>query len=107
MRELEPPPVLPATTTRDPWPASPYTLLVARARQEFTCDVWPAYFHIPLPTVPIPLAAPDADVSLALQPLVDSISRRLRYDETIDYDTPLDPPPDSAEEGWLNEVRKS
>jgi hypothetical protein len=90
----------------EPWPASPYTLLVARARQQFSCDVWPAYFHVRLPAVPIPLAEPDADVSLPLQPLVDSIYRRLRYDESIDYDTPLDPPPDSAEEGWLREVRK-
>jgi hypothetical protein len=92
---------------RDPWPGSPYTLLVARARQQFTCDVWPAYFHLPLPALPIPLAAPDADVPLALQPLIDSISGRLRYSETIDYDKPLIPAATSVEEGWLKQVRKA
>jgi hypothetical protein len=91
---------------RDPWPKSPYTLLVARAKQGFTCDVWPAYFHLPLPAIPIPLATPDEDVSLALQPFVDSIYSRLRYADTIDYDKPLLPPPTKAEEVWLNQVRK-
>jgi hypothetical protein len=91
---------------RDPWPPSPFTLLVARAKQGFTCEVWPAYFHFPLPAIPVPLAAPDADVSLALQPLVDAIYGRLRYAETIDYGKPLIPPPTKAEEGWLNQVKK-
>jgi hypothetical protein len=86
---------------RDPWPDSPYTLLVARARQQFRCEVWPAYFHLPLPILPIPLAAPDADVPLALQPLIDSIYSRLRYGETIDYDKPLAPPAKGGEKGWL------
>jgi hypothetical protein len=91
---------------RDPWPASPFTLLVARAKQEFSCDVWPAYFHLPLPAIPIPLAAPDADVSLDLQPLIDAIYTRLRYADTIDYNKPLIPPPTKAEEGWLNQGKK-
>jgi hypothetical protein len=90
---------------RDPWPGSPYTLLVARARQQFTCDVWPAYFHLPLPPIPIPLAAPDADVPLALQPLIDSIYSRLRYSETIDRGKPLTPPPTTVEQEWLEQVK--
>jgi hypothetical protein len=91
---------------RDPWPESPYTLLTARARQQFTCDVWPAYFHLPLPLLPIPLAAPDADVSLALQPLIESIYGRLRYGDTIEYGKAMIPPPTIAEEGWMKQVRK-
>ncbi len=91
---------------RDPWPESPYTLLVARAKQHFSCEVWPAHFHLPLPALPIPLAAPDADVSLELQPLIDAIYRRLRYDETIDYGKPLVLPAREAEEEWLSQVTK-
>jgi len=86
---------------RDPWPASPYTFLVARAQEHFSCDVWPAYFHLPLPAIPIPLATPDPDVTLSLQPLVESIYSRLRYDETIAYDKPLVPLLTAAEEAWL------
>jgi hypothetical protein len=91
---------------RDPWPDSPYTLLVARAGQQYACDVWPAYFHLPLPAIPIPLAAPDPDARLELQPLIDSIYRRLRYDETIDYTKPLLPPPTAEEQQWLKPVRR-
>ena len=91
---------------RDPWPESPYTLLVARANQQYACDVWPAYFHLPLPTLPVPLATPDPGVALHLQPLIDSIYGRLRYEETIDYSKPLVPPPTPAEERWLKTVRQ-
>jgi hypothetical protein len=90
---------------REPWPDSPYTFLVARANRQFTCDVWPAYFHLPLPALPIPLAAPDPDVVIELQPLVASIYRRLRYGATINYGKPLLPPPTSAEEGWLKQTQ--
>jgi hypothetical protein len=91
---------------REPWPDSPYTLLVARANEQYACDVWPAYFHLPLPSIPIPLAVPDPDVTLHLQPLVGSIYNRLRYEETIDYDKPLVPPPTRAEKRWLKQVWK-
>src|SRR5205807_6703361 len=36
---------------RDPWPDSPYALLVARAGQNYACDVWPGYFHLSLPAL--------------------------------------------------------
>jgi hypothetical protein len=89
---------------RDSWPESPYTLLVARAGQQDACNVWPAYFHLPLPPVPVPLAAPDPDVRLDLQPILDSLYSRLRYGETIDYDRPLTPPPTDAEVAWLKQM---
>jgi hypothetical protein len=92
---------------RDAWPNGPYTLLVARAHQHLRCDVWPAYFHLPLPPIPIPLAAPDPDVALALQPIVESIYGRLRYAATIDYDKPLHPRLTPTEQKWLKQARKT
>src|SRR5262249_37857701 len=56
-----------------PWPDSPYYLLVCRKDQAPRCGVWPAHFLRPLPSLCIPLSAPDPDVKLALQPLVDEI----------------------------------
>jgi hypothetical protein len=91
---------------RDPWPDSPYTLLIARAQQHGDCDVWPAYFHLPLPAISIPLAVPDPDVTVELQPLIDSIYGRLRYGETIDYDKPLIPSATAAEKKWLKQMRR-
>ena len=36
----------------DPWPAGPYTLLVARATRAPLCDVWPVDFERPCPPSP-------------------------------------------------------
>jgi uncharacterized protein DUF4058 len=85
----------------DPWPGSPYTVLVARAKKINFCRVWPAYFQIPTPSVPIPLAKPDPDILLDLQPMIDSIYRRSRYERSIDYSKPLNPPLEPAERLWL------
>jgi hypothetical protein len=53
----------------DPWPESPYTLLVARAKAQL-CQVWRATSVRPLPPIPVPLAKPDHDIVLDLQPLM-------------------------------------
>jgi hypothetical protein len=76
----------------DPWPGTPYTLLVAREESAPTCRVWPAYSERPLPGLPIPLSKPDPDLPLALQPLIEAIYERGRYAEEIDYTQPLEPP---------------
>lgn len=83
-----------------PWPDSPYYLLVCRKKQAPRCSVWPAGFAEPLPPIPIPLLAPDPDVSLDLQPLVAAIYARSRYERDIDYRRPLDPPLTPAEQAW-------
>jgi hypothetical protein len=83
------------------WPASPYYLLVCRKKQASRCSVWPAYFTEPLPPIPIPLAPPDADISLNLQPFVEAIYARSHYERDIDYRQPLNPPLTQAEAAWL------
>jgi Protein of unknown function (DUF4058) len=85
----------------DPWPDSPYTIMVARAKKYDLCQVWPVYYRIPTPSVPIPLAKPDPDIHLDLQPMIDSIYQRSRYGRSIDYSQPSDPPLDAAEALWL------
>jgi Protein of unknown function (DUF4058) len=85
----------------DKWPDSPYTVLVARARKFDLCQVWPVYFQIPSPSVLIPLAKPDPDILLDLQPMIDTIYRRSRYERSIDYSKPLSPPLEPAEGLWL------
>ena len=86
----------------DPWPDSPYTLLVARARAQL-CRVWRAHYRRPLPLVPVPLAKPDSDIPLNLQPMIDEIYQRFRYLRSIDYSKPLTPPLDAAATGWLKQ----
>jgi hypothetical protein len=76
----------------DPWPDSPYTLLVSRRATAPICRVLRAHYAKPLPLVPVPLLEPDPDAALNLQLLIDDIYRRYRYDQEIDYGKPLTPP---------------
>jgi hypothetical protein len=85
------------------WPNSPYYLLVCRKKQALRCSVWPAYFTAPLPPITIPLARPDVDISLDIQPFVAAIYARSRYERDIDYRRPISPPLTTAEAAWLQE----
>ncbi len=87
----------------DPWPDSPYTILVARAKKYDLCQVWPVSFQIPSPSIPVPLAKPDPDIPLDLQPMIDAIYERSRYERSINYSKPLSPPLHAAETGWLKQ----
>ncbi len=86
----------------DTWPDSPDTLLIARARAQL-CRVWRAHYRRLLPVIPVPLAKPDSDIPLELQPMIDEIYTRFRYMRSIDYSKPLTPPLDAAETGWLKQ----
>jgi hypothetical protein len=91
----------------DPWPASPYTLLVAREERAPRCRVWPASFDRPLPAIPVPLSRPDPDLTLDLQPIIDDIYERGRYREDIDYTRPLTPPLSAEQAAWLAQQLRS
>ena len=82
----------------EPWPESPYYLLVARQSRAPYCRVWPADCRRPLPEIPVPLASPDPDIPLSLQPMIEAVYARSRYARRIDYARPLTPPldPDPA-----------
>jgi hypothetical protein len=87
----------------DDWPDSPYYLLVARKEESPRCTVWPAHFMEPLEDIPVPLAPPDGDVMLALQPLVEAVYERSRYEQELDYRRALRPGPTKAETAWLKQ----
>src|SRR5205823_3582967 len=91
----------------DPLPNSPYYLLVAREEKAPRCRVWPAFFDRPLPPIPVPLSRPDPDIPLALQPLIETICQRGRYEEDIDYAKPLVPPLRPEEVAWLKQQLRS
>ena len=56
--------------------------LVARAGTQ-RCRVRRAHYRRPLPVIPVPLAKPDSDIPLELQPMVDAIYERFRYPQNI------------------------
>lgn len=64
--------------------------------------VWPLALPDPLPTIPIPLRSPDADVPLNLGSALHSIYDEAAYDLSIDYSAAPPPPPLSSElQAWL------
>jgi hypothetical protein len=86
-----------------PWPEGPYYLLVGRESRAPHCRVWPAFFDRPLREIPVPLARPDKDIPLALQPMIEAVYERSRYGRRLDYTKPLDPPLTPEQTAWLQE----
>jgi hypothetical protein len=77
---------------REPWPASPYYLLVMWKEQAPQCRVWPGFAIQPLPPIPIPLAAPDPDLTFEIQPCIEQVLARSRYERRLRYFDPIQPP---------------
>jgi hypothetical protein len=87
----------------EPWPNSPYYLLVGRQSRVPYCQVQPVHFRQPLPEILVPLASPDPDIPLLLQPLIEAVYERSRYGRRIDYVRPLSPPLGAADAAWLEQ----
>jgi hypothetical protein len=86
-----------------PLPLFPYFILLSRARNRPSIDVWPLALEQPIPLVPVPLQDPDPDIPLDLTLALHQIYRSARYDLQIDYRA--DPPPPDlspAESTWLD-----
>lgn len=67
--------------------------------------LFPIPLRQPLPEIPIPLRPTDPAFRVPLQPLLDAVYADGRYDRTLDYSWPLDPPLDDAEESaWAGEL---
>lgn len=65
---------------------------------------WTLALSDPLPIVPVPLRAPDADVTLDLGVALRTIYDRAAYDLSIDYDEPPPPPMLTPEElNWIKQ----
>jgi hypothetical protein len=89
---------------KQPWPDSPYTLLVGRGTESPRARVQRGHYREPLPPIHVPLRGNDADLTLDLQPMIDAVYRRSRYRQQLDYSRPLDPPLPPADAAWLAEA---
>lgn len=84
-------------------PSSHYFITLTRASADIT-EIWALTFQDPLPVVPTPLRAPDADVALDLSRALNTIYERAAYDLSINYNEP--PPPPALlpeEEAWVRQ----
>ncbi len=86
-------------------PPAPYSIYLSRAERRPYTQVWALSLREPLPTVPVPLLPPDADVPLQLQQAVDDCFALVGYEALLDYTTPPPPPALSAEDAaWVDAV---
>lgn len=82
-----------------------YECLVNRARTDDlrVSEIWPVALSEPLPTLPIPLLAPDPDVRIDLVAALRQIYRRARYERRIAYSAAPPPPTLSTDDAaWLD-----
>ncbi|MBI3270055.1 MAG: DUF4058 family protein [Planctomycetes bacterium] len=83
-------------------PQSEYRVLLHRATRPLRVSVWPVGLRDALPTLPVPLRAPDPDVPLELQPIFAAVYDAAGYDLDLDYSSPPPAPSLSAADArWL------
>ena len=94
-------------TIREPLPPCDYLVHVSRANERPEGRIWPIRLPDRLPEVLIPLRAPDEDVRVDLQNVLDSAYDRAGYDLEIDYRRQPVPelPPDL--EQWADELLRA
>lgn len=86
-------------------PPGAYYVYLSRADDRPVTRVWPVGLRSPLPAVPVPLLAPDPDVSLDLQAAVNACFDLVHYERLLDYAGPPPPPDLSPEDlAWAGSV---
>lgn len=85
-------------------PRTSYYVLLTRAQHRTRVAVWAIALRASLPIVTIPLREPDADVPLDLQAAFNAIYARARYDLSIDYSKPADPPLEEQDAEWVKSL---
>jgi hypothetical protein len=85
----------------DPLPPAHYLVMVCKAGERPRSNVWPINVRQPLPTIPIPLLAPDPPVPLDLGQALRTAYERARYDLRVDYRKPPVPPLSPADASWV------
>jgi len=82
-------------------PAGDDYAIISRAKLRPKCEVYAWTLNDKLPVIPIPLKLGDADASVPLQDVFDIVYQRARYDLSVKYDAPLDPPLTPNELRWV------
>ena len=85
----------------DPLPAADYLIMVCKAGERPRSSVWPISVRHQLPTIPIPLLAPDPPVPLDLGQALRTAYERARYDLRVDYRRPPVPSLLPADVAWM------
>ena len=85
-------------------PTGDYYAIVSRSHRRPRADVYAWTLRHRLPEIPVPLKQGDPDVSAELQSVVDTVYDRARYDLSIDYKEPPEPPLLEADAEWAKQL---
>ncbi len=85
-------------------PRGDYYAFVCRQERRWNADVYSWTLREGLPTIPIPLAAGDADASLDVQAAFTTAYDRAGYDYSLDYRTQLAPRLKDNDAAWVEDV---
>ena len=72
-------------TLMKPLPDGDYFVYLTRAKTYETCEVYPWTIRQPLPAIPVPLKAPDADLQIDLAKVFQLTYKRGRYARSLFY----------------------
>src|SRR5262249_52898574 len=81
--------------------------LVSRTEQRPLADVYSWSILDRLPTIPIPLMAPDPDIPLELAAIFATVYPRGQYERSIDYRAPLGLPLGAEDRAWAEALARS
>ncbi len=82
-----------------------YQICVRRGWKPLESEIYAVPLRQPLPTIRIPLRESDADVTLALQPLIEQAYQNGGYDD-LNYSVRPDPPSDAEDAAWADKLLK-
>lgn len=87
-----------------PLPPADYYYLLARAEERFDCRVY--FWNLPqrLPTLPVPLRPPDADLGIDLAAVFATTYERGRFGRRLAYAKPCPAPLRPEQQRWAAEV---
>jgi hypothetical protein len=84
-----------------------YHALVSRTEERPLSNVYSWPVRQALPTIPIPLLAPDLDIPLDLAAVFTTVYRRGQYQRSIDYGASLELPLSPADRTWAEDLART
>jgi hypothetical protein len=88
-------------------PPGEFYAIVSRAGRRPKAEVYAWTLRHLLPTIPVPLKQGDPDVPLDLQAVFNTAYDRARYNLSLDYRRPLDPPLNADQSAWALQLIES
>jgi len=90
--------------TLDPLPSADYYAVVSRVERRPSAEAYGWAVLEPMPAIPIPLTGGDADVTLDIQQVFNSVYEHSDYDYSLDYSRSLEPPLNDADTARVQEA---